>query len=116
MIDAIYEDAKAEDLPNLAERELQTISRMIDDSLESEFYKSTVNLLETRCHVFRNSKGAGDEVAKMTFIRLDHIKRALGDRVYIMNPPRPRLVTFNYQYPTLAKLKHLSATVEYSGN
>lgn len=94
MIDAIYEDAKAEDLPNLAERELQTISRMIDDSLESEFYKSTVNLLETRCHVFKNSKGTGDEVAKMTFIRLDHIKRALGDRVYIMNPPRPRAGDF----------------------
>jgi len=94
IVDAIYVDAQADEVYGLAEKEFQTIGKMIDNSLDSEFYKSAINLLETRCHVFRNSKGTGDEVAKMTLIRLDHIKRALGDDVYIMNPPRPRAGDF----------------------
>ena len=67
---------------------------MIDSSLTSEFYKSAINILETRCNVFRNSKGTGDEVTRMTLIRLDHVKRALGDDVHIINPPRPRAGDF----------------------
>jgi 6-phospho-3-hexuloisomerase len=94
IVDAIYADVQADEIYSLAEKEFRTIGRMIDNSLDSEFYKSAINLLETRCHVFRNSKGTGDEVAKMTLIRLDHIKRALGDDVYIMNPPRPRAGDF----------------------
>jgi len=94
IVDAIYASAKADDIYGLAEKEFRTIGRMIDESLDSKFYKSAINLLETRCHVFRNSKGTGDEVAKMTLIRLDHIKRALGDDVYITNPPRPRAGDF----------------------
>lgn len=94
IVDAIYAGAQADDIYGLAEKEFQIIGQMIDSSLDSEFYKSAINLLETRCHVFRNSKGTGDEVAKMTLIRLDHIKRALGDDVYIMNPPRPRAGDF----------------------
>jgi len=94
IVDAIYVGAKAEDVYGLAEKELRTIGKMIDNSLDSEFYSSAIDLLETRCNVFRNSKGTGDEVAKMTLIRLDHIKRALGDDVYIINPPRPRAGDF----------------------
>jgi len=94
IIDAIYRDAQVDDIDNMAEKEFRTIGKMIDNSLNSEFYKSAIELLETRCHVFRNSKGTGDEVAKMTLIRLDHIKRALGDDVYITNPPRPRAGDF----------------------
>ena len=94
IVDAIYADAQADDFYSLAEKEFFTISRMIDDSLDSEFSKSAINLLETRCHVFKNSKGTGDEVAKMTLIRLDHVKGALGDDVHIMNPPRPRAGDF----------------------
>jgi 6-phospho-3-hexuloisomerase len=94
ILDAIYTSAQAEDFYDLAEKEFQTIGRIIDHSLDTDFYKSAIELLETRCHVFRNSKGTGDEVAKMTLIRLDHVKRALGDSVYIMNPPRPRAGDF----------------------
>jgi len=94
IVDAIYADANTDDIYDMAEKEFQTIGKMIDNSLDSEFYKSAINLLETRCHVFRNSKGTGDEVAKMTLIRLDHMKRALGDNVYIINPPRPRANDF----------------------
>jgi len=94
IVDAIYAGAQANGVYDLAEKEFQTIGNMIDNSLDSEFYKFAINLLETRCHVFRNSKGAGDEVAKMTLIRLEHIKGALGDDVYIINPPRPRAGDF----------------------
>jgi len=94
IIDAIYSDLKADDIYDLAEKEFQITGRIIDDSLDSDFYKSAINLLETRCNVFKNSKGTGDEVAKMTLIRLDHIKRTLGDDVHIINPPRPRAGDF----------------------
>jgi D-arabinose 5-phosphate isomerase GutQ len=94
IVDSMYAGVQTDDFYSLAEKEFRTIGRMIDSSVDSEFYKSAINRLETRCHVFRNSRGTGDEVAKMTLIRLDHIKGALGDDVYIINPPRPRAGDF----------------------
>lgn len=105
IVDAIYAGAQADEVYGFAEKEFRTIGRMIDSSLDSEFYRSAINLLETRCHVFKNSKGTGEEVAKMTLIRLDHIKRALGDDVHIINPPRPRAGDFQLSISYLGETK-----------
>jgi len=105
IVDAIYTRAEADEVYDVAEKEFRTIGKMIDDSLDSDFYKSAINLLETRCHVFKNSKGTGEEVAKMTLIRLDHIKRALGDDVHIINPPRPRAGDFQLSISYLGETK-----------
>lgn len=94
IVDAMYAGTQADEIYGLAEKEFQTVGKMIDSSLDSEFYRSAINLLETRSHVFKNSKGTGDEVAKMTLIRLEHVKGVLGDDVYIINPPRPRAGDF----------------------
>ena len=93
-VDALYRDLESEMIYELAEEEFQTISEIINRSIDSEFYREAVNILETRCHVFRNSKGIGDEVVRATLIRLAHVKQAVGDEVYITNPPRPRAGDF----------------------
>ena len=49
--------------------------------------------MEKRTNVFLGGKGTGNEIAKMTGVRLFHIKSFLGDNVYItrgVNTPHPR--------------------------
>lgn len=91
LVNGLYSSAGADGVHAMAERELETIGALIDESVNSDFYKDAVRLLQTRCHVFRNAKGTGDEVVRMTLIRLDHVKRAVGDDVYVINAPRPRV-------------------------
>ena len=50
-------------------------------------------MLEKRTNVFLGGKGTANEIAKMTGVRLFHIKSFLGDNVYItrgVNTPHPR--------------------------
>jgi 6-phospho-3-hexuloisomerase len=103
IVNSAYYNLPAKNIFEMAENEFETVGRMIDESLKSEFYKEAIRLLQTRCHVFRNAKGTGDEVVRMTLIRLDHVKRAVGDDVYIINAPRPRVGDFQL-------------SVSYSGN
>jgi 6-phospho-3-hexuloisomerase len=62
-------------------------------NLKSETYAQLVDLLEKRTDVFIGGKGTASQIAKMTGIRLFHIKSFLGDSVYVtrgVNTPRPR--------------------------
>jgi len=48
--------------------------------------------LETRSRITMGGLGPARNVAKMTAIRLQHVKRAIGDEAYLSGPfaPRPR--------------------------
>jgi 6-phospho-3-hexuloisomerase len=94
LVKMLYKDFPSQDFYELSEKEFLATGEKIDYSINSHFYKSAVDVLETRCNVFRNAKGTGDEVVRMTLRRIDHVKGALGEEVYIDNPHRPRAGDF----------------------
>jgi 6-phospho-3-hexuloisomerase len=93
MIEAIFRNLEVEDVFQLCVEEFEKIGDMIDANVESETYTQLVDLLEKRTNVFLGGKGTANEIAKMTGVRLFHIKSFLGDNVYItrgVNTPHPR--------------------------
>jgi len=72
--------------------EATVIGKMVDSFVCSDFYQRVIDRLETRCRITMGGLGPGRNVAKMTAIRLQHVKRALGDEAYLSGPfaPRPR--------------------------
>jgi D-arabinose 5-phosphate isomerase GutQ len=93
MIEAIFRNLEVEDVFKLCKEEFEKIGAMIDANMKSETYKQLVDLLEKRTNVFLGGKGTANEIAKMTGVRLFHIKSFLGDNVYVtrgVNTPHPR--------------------------
>ena len=93
MIEAIFRNLEVNDVFKLCNEEFDKIGAMIDTNVKSETYTRLVDLLEKRTDVFIGGKGTAGEIAKMTGIRLFHIKSFLGDSVYVtrgVNTPRPR--------------------------
>jgi D-arabinose 5-phosphate isomerase GutQ len=68
------------------------IGKLVDRFVTSEMYCELISKLETRSRITLGGLGPGRNVAKMTAIRLQHVKRALGDEAYLAGPfaPRPR--------------------------
>jgi D-arabinose 5-phosphate isomerase GutQ len=93
MIEAIFRNLEVEDVFKLCREEFEKIGAMIDTNVKSETYTHLVDLLEKRTNVFIGGKGTANEIAKMTGVRLFHIKSFLGDNVYVtrgVNTPHPR--------------------------
>jgi D-arabinose 5-phosphate isomerase GutQ len=93
MIEAIFRNLEVEDVFKLCREEFEKIGAMIDANVKSETYTQLVDLLEKRTNVFIGGKGTANEIAKMTGVRLFHIKSFLGDNVYVtrgVNTPHPR--------------------------
>lgn len=93
MIEAIFRNLEVEDVFTLCKEEFENIGAIIDANVQSETYTQLVDLLEKRTNVFIGGKGTANEIAKMTGIRLFHIKSFLGDNVYVtrgVNTPPPR--------------------------
>ncbi len=93
MIEAIFRNLEVEDVFHLCEEEFAKIGAIVDSNVESETYSRLVDLLERRTNVFVGGKGTANEIAKMTGVRLFHIKGFLGDNVYVtrgVNTPHPR--------------------------
>jgi 6-phospho-3-hexuloisomerase len=93
MIECISRNLEVDDVYSLCEEEFQKIGEMIDANVDSETYGELVDLLEKRTNLFLGGKGTANEIAKMTGVRLFHIKSFLGDNVYItrgVNTPHPR--------------------------
>ena len=93
MIEAIFRNLEVNDVFKLCKEEFDKIGTMIDNNIKSETYARLVDLLEKRTDVFIGGKGTAGEIAKMTGIRLFHIKSFLGDSVYVtrgVNTHRPR--------------------------
>ncbi|MDH5390237.1 MAG: SIS domain-containing protein [Candidatus Bathyarchaeota archaeon] len=97
MTEAIFEDCSVERVFELINKEAPVLGEIIDSIVDSEAYKVSIDFLERRSDVFLGGRGTAEEVAKMTAIRLFHIKKFLGDNVYIargVNTPRPRAGDF----------------------
>ena len=93
MVEAIYRNLEAEDVFKLCKQEFERIGALIDANVKSETYTQLIDLLEKRTSVFLGGKGTASEIAKMTGVRLFHIKSFLGDNVYVtrgVNTPHPR--------------------------
>jgi 6-phospho-3-hexuloisomerase len=93
MIEAIFRNLEVEDVFKLCREEFDKIGALIDANMKSETYTQLVDLLEKRTNVFLGGKGTANEIAKMTGVRLFHIKSFLGDNVYVtrgVNTPHPR--------------------------
>jgi D-arabinose 5-phosphate isomerase GutQ len=93
MTEAIFRNLEVDEIFQLCEDELSKLGSLIDSNIESDTYSCIVDILERRTNVFLGGKGTANEIAKMTGVRLFHIKGFLGDNVYIargVNTPRPR--------------------------
>src|SRR5208283_484633 len=93
MIEAIFRNLETEDVFRLCKEEFEIIGNIIDTNVNSETYARLVDLLEKGTNVFLGGKGTANQIAKMTGIRLFHIKSFLGDNVFMargINTPRPR--------------------------
>jgi D-arabinose 5-phosphate isomerase GutQ len=93
MVEAVFRNLDVNEVFELCTEEFEKIGEIIDSNVNSETYMALVDLLEKRTNVFLGGKGTGNEIAKMTGVRLFHIKSFLGDNVYItrgVNTPHPR--------------------------
>jgi D-arabinose 5-phosphate isomerase GutQ len=93
MIEAIFRNLEVSEMFELCAEEFEKIGTMIDENVKSETYTRLVDFLERRTNVFIGGRGTANEIAKMTGVRLFHIKSFLGDNVYVtrgVNTPHPR--------------------------
>jgi 6-phospho-3-hexuloisomerase len=93
LTETIFQHSPAVSMFDLFEDELQVVGELIDSNIDSDAYLTSIGILERRSDVFFGGKGTANEVVKMTAVRLAHIKKFLGDNVYIVrgvNTPRPR--------------------------
>ena len=91
--EAIAEDSSVDRVLELIAEEAPILRKLTEDAIHSEAIQAALNILERRSDVFLGGRGTAEEVAKMTAVRLFHIKKSLGDDVYIargVNTPRPR--------------------------
>ncbi|MCW4034640.1 MAG: hypothetical protein NWF03_04680 [Candidatus Bathyarchaeota archaeon] len=93
MVEAISENSSVDRVLELIAEEAPVLRKITEDAVESEGIKCALDFLERRSCVFLGGRGTAEEVAKMTAVRLFHIKKFLGDDVYIargVNTPHPR--------------------------
>ena len=93
MIESIVRNLDVDKVFDICEEEFEIIGDFIDINVESETYTKLVDLLERRTNVYLGGRGTANEIAKMTGVRLFHIKTAMGDNVFMtrgVNTPHPR--------------------------
>jgi len=91
--EAISEDSSVEKVLELIAEEAPVLRKITENALDSEATKAALEILERRSDVFLGGRGTAEEVAKMTAVRLFHIKKFLGDDIYVargVNTPHPR--------------------------
>jgi 6-phospho-3-hexuloisomerase len=74
------------------EEESRIVGEIVDRFVSSNSYEQIVDEMEMRGRATIGGLGPARNVAKMTAIRLQHVKRAIGDEAYLSGPfaPRPR--------------------------
>ena len=91
--EALSENSSVERVLELIAEESPFLRTITENAIHSEATAAALNILERRSEVFLGGRGTAEEVAKMTAVRLFHIKKFLGDNVYIargVNTPHPR--------------------------
>ena len=93
MAEAIFENSSVERVLELIREEAPILRQITENSVNCEATKVAVDFLERGSDVFLGGRGTAEEVAKMTAVRLFHLKKFLGDNVYVargVNTPHPR--------------------------
>ena len=93
MVEAVFRNLEVDDIFRICVDEFEKMGEIIDTNVNSDTYTALVDVLERRTNVFLGGKGTANEIAKMTGVRLFHIKSFLGDNVYVtrgVNTPHPR--------------------------
>ena len=91
--EAISENCSVEKVIELIGKEAPILKEITENAVDSDATKAVLDILERRSDVFLGGRGTAELVAKMTAVRLFHIKKFLGDDVYIargVNTPHPR--------------------------
>jgi len=91
--EALYEEAPADRVVARSKTLFTEIGSIVDQIVDSDFFKGLVDALEQRHSCFFVGLGSGREVARMTAVRVGHVKRAIGDQIYVAgesNTPAPR--------------------------
>jgi 6-phospho-3-hexuloisomerase len=91
--EALSENSTVDRVLELIAEEAPYLKTITENAIHSEATASTLDILERRSDVFLGGRGTAEIVAKMTAVRLFHIKKFLGDNVYIargVNTPHPR--------------------------
>jgi D-arabinose 5-phosphate isomerase GutQ len=91
--EALSENCSADRIIELIREEAPVLKSITHKAINSESVKIALEFLERRSDIFLGGRGTAEEVAKMTAVRLFHIKKFLGDNVYIargVNTPHPR--------------------------
>ena len=123
MIEANFRELDANEVLKLCKQEFDIIGNLIDANVDSETYIHIVDVLEKGTNVFLGGKGTANQIAKMTGIRLFHIKSFLGDNVFMargMNTPRPRAgdieILISYSGESKPVLLWCDAVKKYNGS
>jgi D-arabinose 5-phosphate isomerase GutQ len=93
MTEAISENCSVEKVLELVAEEAPVLRKITENAVHSNAAQVSLDFLERRSNIFLGGRGTAEEVAKMTAVRLFHIKKFLGDDVYIargVNTPHPR--------------------------
>jgi 6-phospho-3-hexuloisomerase len=93
MAEALNEEASADTVLRRSKQLFTEIGSLVDQIVASDFFKALVDSLEQRHSCFFVGLGSGREVARMTAVRIGHVKRAMGDQIYVAgesNTPAPR--------------------------
>jgi len=91
--ETLHEEASADTVIHRSKQLFVEIGTLVDQMVGSDFFKSLVDSLEQRHSCFFVGLGSGREVARMTAVRVGHVKRAMGDQIYVAgesNTPAPR--------------------------
>ncbi|MEM0444828.1 MAG: SIS domain-containing protein [Nitrososphaerota archaeon] len=91
--ECIYEDSDPVSISEKINQLLAETNEIVENVARSDFLHSLIELLEQRHTCFLAGLGSSQEVARMTGVRLGHVKRAIGDQVYVSgdsNAPPPR--------------------------
>ena len=92
MKECINEEEGFECLTAAINEEAGAIREVVSDFIRCELYGDIIDELERRNRIIIGGYGPARHVAMMTAIRLQHVKRAIGDDAYLAGPfaPRPR--------------------------
>ena len=92
MKECINEGEEFECLTAAINEEAGAIREIVSDFIRCELYGDIIDELERRNRIIIGGFGPARHVAMMTAIRLQHVKRAIGDDAYLAGPfaPRPR--------------------------
>jgi D-arabinose 5-phosphate isomerase GutQ len=93
MVEAMWQEAPATRVLPIVKDLGGDISALTDEFVGSELFEFLIDALEERNTCFFAGLGSSKEVVRMAAVRVGHVKRALGDLVYVSgdsNIPPPR--------------------------